>query len=791
MSDDKILDEIREQFSFAQGAWEDVYRKGDADMRFVAGDPWDPSERKLREMMGRPCLVVDELSQYVNQRINDIRQNKRAIKLGPAGDGADDKTAELQANLIRTIEYKGGLQAYITGYENTIQRSFGFWGVGKRYVEDDSFDMELYIRSFPNPRTVYIDPDSKEPAGADMQFACVLEDVPIPQFKKRFPKAEKSDFSGDVSTQYPSWVRSNSTQVCEYWRIVSKKAKLLLVGNASAPERVWADMLPEGTYLGEGGLVLTNGKVSPILRERFSDRKKVECYISSALEVLEKIDWEGKYIPIVACFGRQYYLTNGGKTERIIESLIRKSEGAAMMHNYIMTAKMEMIGQVLKAPYIGYEGQFVGHEQEWANANRKPTPFLQVKALLDATGNAVLPLPQRNFNNPEIQSYEIADESAKRAIQNGMGAYAANAVRSDAVGKSGRALEKQEMQADQGSYHFVDSLDSSIQHTGRILVDMIPYVYDTMRDVLLNKPDESQETVRINEPSIDPLNPIKNNMVKGRYEVTVGVGPSYQSQRDMASEFIDILVRNLSTLPLDPQTQAKILSLSIKLKQLGPIGERMADLVDPEKKIDEQSAMALKAKADQMMQVMQQQTEVINQLKDQLDSKQAEIQAKAQIEQEKIAAQAQLEQQKLEAQLQIEVMKAKSQQEIEAAKRETQLQIESMKVEAELRIAAVKAEAEAKQLEVKNQMAQLELAMQAMKDQTEAQREEKTMNLQAVLDAVAAQGSEGQEIKTALAEVMDEVRALVSKPRGRKVVKSVERDAKGLIKAISEEELES
>ena len=83
--DEALLKEIRENFEYALRYWKEIREEGDTDMRYVSGDPWDESEKKLREAQKRPCLVFDELNQYTNQLINDVRQNKRAVKVDPTG----------------------------------------------------------------------------------------------------------------------------------------------------------------------------------------------------------------------------------------------------------------------------------------------------------------------------------------------------------------------------------------------------------------------------------------------------------------------------------------------------------------------------------------------------------------------------------------------------------------------------------------------------------------------------------------------------------------------------------
>ena len=89
--DQKILDEIRDNYARYKEAWKDIYNEGAKDMTFVAGDPWDPKDKQARKDLDRPCMSFDELGQYINQLINDVRANKRAIAIAPAGNGAGIK----------------------------------------------------------------------------------------------------------------------------------------------------------------------------------------------------------------------------------------------------------------------------------------------------------------------------------------------------------------------------------------------------------------------------------------------------------------------------------------------------------------------------------------------------------------------------------------------------------------------------------------------------------------------------------------------------------------------------
>src|SRR5258708_7037868 len=78
-----LLKEIRENYTIFKQEWQPIVDEGDRDMLAVGGDPWEAKEREFRDKYDRPILTWDELSPYVNQLVNDLRQNKRAIKINP------------------------------------------------------------------------------------------------------------------------------------------------------------------------------------------------------------------------------------------------------------------------------------------------------------------------------------------------------------------------------------------------------------------------------------------------------------------------------------------------------------------------------------------------------------------------------------------------------------------------------------------------------------------------------------------------------------------------------------
>jgi hypothetical protein len=99
-------------------------------------------------------LNLDQLSQYRNQVENTVRQNKRGVKASPAGNGADQKTADFRANRIREIEYQSHAQeAYSQAFSDCLTRSYGFARIVAEYEDEDTDNQVLRTKGDPEPES--------------------------------------------------------------------------------------------------------------------------------------------------------------------------------------------------------------------------------------------------------------------------------------------------------------------------------------------------------------------------------------------------------------------------------------------------------------------------------------------------------------------------------------------------------------------------------------------------------------------------------------------------------------
>lgn len=651
--EDTLLREIRERFQAASVYWRDIRDEGRKDMLCVAGKPWealDPEGLKQRKGANRPYLALDELGQYFNQVINDTRANPLAIKYSPVGNGATDDTAEFYTDKTREIEYRSTAQIpYTTAMQNAVQRSYGFCRLQTKYESDTSMNQELWIEEIANPDQVLPDPSSIRPDSSDMTFCFVFTHLARAEFTRQYPKAKIQDFTTDVVLDAADWFVNDQVQIAEYWKVKTTPRALLVVApvqpapsagqtlplrtpQAPQPIPVFRDELTDAEYETLKDRVLATREV---------EQRSVCQYLTNGVEILKTTEWKGKYIPIASCYGMVIYVDDGGGAKRTILSMTRLARDPYMLYCYYRTCEAELVGMTPKFPYFVYEGQLAPDQLvELQKSLHEPVAVIRVRPTVPGLpATQVLSFPQRQPYEPPIQGIEMGAEAARRAIQAAMGSSPLPTQAQRHNEKSGIALKQIESAQQMGSFHFVDHYKYMVRHMGVMIEDLMDKIYDTAREVGIRKPNDTSATVRINDPAAQGEDGTQKELsTKGDHLVTVSTGPSFESQRQESSAFVDNVLGNPQFLQmLGPQKAPKMIALGIKLKALGPVGDEMVTLIDPPTPKDgKTNPQQIQQQMQELTQQYQQVTQVAQQMKQALDTDQ--VKQRATLEKAKIDA---------------------------------------------------------------------------------------------------------------------------------------------------------
>lgn len=624
-SDEKLLEEAKARFKLAEEAESENRRLALDDLEFFAGNQW-PEQIKNERSRGphpRPCLVINRMPQFVRQVTNDQRQNRPSIKVKPVDDRADVETAEIIQGLIRHIEYNSNADvAYDTAFESAAKGGFGYFRIVTDYVRPESFDQEILIKRIRNPFSVSFDPYSQEPDGSDANFAFVTEYLSAEEYKTRYPKSKLAshdqwELLGDSA---PDWMPSGSARVAEYFykEHVEKEIVLLSTG-----ETVPAEELP--TPLPAGVEILRSRKASvPVIKW---------CKFNGC-EILEKTDWPGKWIPVIPVYGSEQDI-NG---KRILEGIVRNAKDPARMYNYWASAETEAIALAPRAPFIAAEGQIESYKPEWESANTRNHSVLTYKPTTVA--GVPVPPPQRNSFEPAVQAITQARMIAADDIKATTGIYDA-ALGAKSNETSGVAIQRRNQQAQTSTFHFVDNLSRSIKHGGRVLIDLIPHIYDTAQAARIIGEDGTERIVRINDPSyVEDGKPRLYALEVGKYDAAVDVGPSYATKRQEAAASMMEVTR---AVPQLMQVAGDLMVKNMDWPGAQEIADRLKktlppNLVEDPQGKSQQLPPQVQAQMQQMSQMVEQLTGKLTELQGEKEKKLIELESKERIEMAKIQA---------------------------------------------------------------------------------------------------------------------------------------------------------
>lgn len=523
-SDDAaIIAECMERMAISLAADSENRTNALDDLAFLKGDQWDERVKQARTMDGRPCLTINKLPVSLHQVTNSQRQNVPSIKVHPVSEGADQKVAEVVQGGIRHVEYKSKADVcYDTAVNSAAAIGIGYFRLVTKYVSPSSFDQEIAFQRIRNPFTVYMDPSIIEMDGSDQQWCILSTKQPRSEFRLQYPDADPCDWNvvRGMGDRTNDWIMKDELRTAEYYRIHYENATAVLLSNG---ESGWKDKLLE---LPEGVTVI---------KERKSQRKTVQWFKLSAVQVLERADIPCQWIPVFPVIGDEIDLD--GKVYR--SGLIRNAKDPARMYNFWVTSATEEIGLRSKAPYIGAEGQFEGHESKWNVANSRNFPYLEYK--LKTLGGQLAPPPQRQAPADVPAGYLTMASHASDDLKATTGIFDASlGARSNET--SGKAINARDRQGETANFHYTDNLNTTLRHCGRCIVDMWPKVYDGTRTLQIMGEDGEVQSVDINKPEQKTdetgaaVETIMNDMTVGDYAVTISVGPSYDTLRQEAVE---------------------------------------------------------------------------------------------------------------------------------------------------------------------------------------------------------------------------------------------------------------
>src|SRR5215469_9202817 len=520
---------------------------------------WQWDGPVLKDRVGRPCLTHNKIRQHNLQIINDARQNKVQIKVTPTGGRATYEAAQIFSGIIRRIEYESkAIDAYSTAIYHQVESGIGYVTVDARYTADDNFEQDLFIERVPDPDKIYMDPDCQQYDKSDAKFAFVYEDIPRDQWEAEHGPNEAPPPTALDNTA-DAWVHKDHVRRARYWRRSADTDRL--------------HQLSDGSTVRESDVDDAQMEMlRPLIKQtRELETHSVEWFTIEADRIVERGEWAGKYIPIVPFIGEETVID--GQLDR--KGHTRSQLDAQRIYNYWASSAVEQVALQTKVPWVAPAKAIEGHEKYWYSANTQNHAVLPFNPTDD--NGKDLPPPSRAPPPEMAQAYIQGMMIARQDLLDVTGQYQAE-LGMPSNERSGVAIQQRQRQGDTASYHYIDNQAKMIRQVGRILLDLIPKVYDVTQVMqimgedgeasdVLSTPNSTVPHMQVapNQPigpqGPQPLTPQQADQMRadpnqpnplvifnpniGKYDVEADVGPSFGTQRQEASNaFSQIMQAN-------------------------------------------------------------------------------------------------------------------------------------------------------------------------------------------------------------------------------------------------------
>jgi hypothetical protein len=594
-TDEDIVNEAQERFDYAQAYQSTANRHYVADMKFANGDDdnmaqWDDTVSGGRKSSGRPALTVNKTRVHCLQIINDARQNPVQIRINPVGDDATYEASQIYEGIIRHIEYiSNAQQAYANATYCQVMGGIGYWRVLVDYAHDNTFDQEIYIKRIADPTSVYLDPDIQQSDGSDAKWGFLFYETTRDEFEAEYGTSDDPDdanlnnaaltLNSPRSGKAGGYTDDKHVQMVEYYRVGEKHDKLVQLP-VRALEMFPPDVamrLAQGMDPDKGPIVRVSSMPDGLLdqlaqlgifpvSERDVAEPDVEWFLIADNKIIERKDWPGMYVPIVRVPCEEIIIN--GQLDWV--SHVRHLRDPQRLYNWYTSQAAEFVALQTKSPFVGVAESIEPYLQDWENANVENKSVLLYKGR-DTEGNEI-PRPERATPPVMAAAYMEGLKISQAEMMMATGQY--QAVMGEPGNEtSGVAINARQRQGDNATYHVIDRLASAIRYTGRIILDLIPKVYDSKRALMIFGEDGTQTQVHIDpdapqahqttlDPNQPPAQPPMNreqdpdtarqeamrtvfNPKIGRYSVVADVGPSFATKRQEAfNAFSQVIAQN-------------------------------------------------------------------------------------------------------------------------------------------------------------------------------------------------------------------------------------------------------
>ncbi|TXG78024.1 hypothetical protein E6Q11_01800 [Candidatus Dojkabacteria bacterium] len=623
------------------------------DALYITDSQWDSSDQANRFMNEKPSLQFNYLYAMVSSILAEHRQNTAEIKVMPTSTSTSEEDVDIRENSIRQITYDNKAPIlYQNALQQSLTRGWSAMRVDIEQSKSNPFFKDIKMYGFKQPDAAFFDPTAQMQDKSDGRFCGYFDVLTIDEYKRLYPDAD-TEMSFPASMMMDTYLESGTfTKLIRIANIYIKEfftKKMALLSNGQSMDYEKAEEIVNAekktikaiykimgsTGQGDEQQLMPQFEPIRIVDEMDVEDYRIMHYRANGDEILEQAEWPCKELPIVFVDCDSHYLDG----LQITKSFHRYAKDAQNLLNYVNSEAAYAILSANNTQFIGTDEMIAGYENDWLNPQRKKA-ILRYKKQADGTKPE--PLPPREIP----QSLMMIKQQAATDLMAVLGRFEANRG-SDGNEPSGVALVNRIKQGNLASFVPIDNLNRAIEQLGRIILRLMPKIYDTTRTIMTMDSNGRSKPEMINNPVAGEY---KNDMSIDDFDVMVQVGSNYEIQK---AEALAQLKDLYSVLPQAALATADMYGENINIQKSPKLVERLKNYVLPPEILAKESGEQLPPPPPNPETILQQQKlqEEMQKIKNDADKNKLDAQ-KLQIEYQIALLEAQVQQAKLKAELQ-------------------------------------------------------------------------------------------------------------------------------------------
>lgn len=613
------LKQLKKSVEEAQEYFGDNVKRYHEFTSFVFKSSLSDNEASTLAERGLPTIEFNILEAYISRLRGEFAKQQPSLTVR-AADGVPlsmlDKqftaTLEVVEAHLRAIFFDGAndmLEYNI--YSDLLAGGFSVMRVYTDYVNEMSFEQNICIERAFDPTLCVFDPLARDSHKGDGRFCAELHPMTREEFEKEFGTKVTENMKFTRSLSGFDWSFQNEQEeivlVCDYYEKQTKKETILKLSNGhSVTQREYDEFLKEWE---KRGLI---EQPPVIVKKRRTMIEKIVRYRFCESELLDMVETNYKYLPLVFVDGNSVNLKDGGSYTQMTRPYVYHAMGIQRLKNLAGQSLGNELENTIQHKFVvALESIPTDYQTAYQNVQKADT--LIYNHFLDTNNpNVTLPPPREIVRTPIppqiTETFRMSDEMTQVIL----GSYDGAAGQNNGQ-MSGIAFARSAIQSNNASVPFIVGYIKGLNRVAQIIVDLIPKYYRTPRSLPVLLPDGKREYFEINKKGSLYMNYDPNSL-----QVKVETGVNFAMQKEIALQTITSLSQASQTFSqFFNQYGLPVLLDNIDIRGIDDLKEKAQEF---QQQLQQQQQVAQKQQMQQMQMQAQQQAMSMQQAQKELQS---------------------------------------------------------------------------------------------------------------------------------------------------------------------------